>query len=85
MKQLTFGDLLDFANVLTKERGLTTKELRELPVYIGNDDELNGVHCSWDCGVVDADDDEDEWVVEMINERFGNYKLEGNDSAILIS
>ena len=85
MKQLTFGDLLDFANVLTKERGLTTKELRELPVYIGNDDELNGVHCAWDCGVVDADDDEDEWVVEMINERFGNYKLEGNDSAILIS
>ena len=85
MRQLTFGDILEFAEVLKKEKGLTDKELKELPVYIGDDDELNGVHCAWDCSIVDADDECDEDIVEMINENYGNYKLEGRDSAILIS
>ena len=85
MKQLTFGDILEFAEVLKKEKGLTEAELKELPVYIGDDDELNGIHCGWNCSIVDADDEEDELIVEMINERRGNYKLEGRDSAILIS
>lgn len=82
MSQLTLGDLLDFVNVLKKERGLSTKELKKLPIYIGDDDELNGIHCAWDCGVIDADDEEDKYYVELINERRGNYELE--DSAILI-
>jgi hypothetical protein len=83
MKQLTFGEILDFAKTLQKERGLTSKELRDLPIYIGDDDELNGIHCGWDCRIVDVDDEEDEWYVEMINERSGNYEI--TDSAILIS
>ena len=33
----------------------------------------------------DADDEEDAYYVEMINERSGNYPLEGNETAILIS
>ena len=82
MSQLTFGNLLDLANTLIKKRGLTTKQLRELPIYIGDDDELNGIHCAWECGIVDADDEEDAYLVELINERSGNYELE--DSAILI-
>jgi hypothetical protein len=82
MGQLTLGEILDFAKTLQKERGLTLKELRNLPVYIGDDDELNGIHCAWECGIVDADDEEDEYYVELINERSGNYELE--DSAILI-
>lgn len=85
MKQLTLGDILEFAEVLRKEKGLAYEEIKELPVYIGDDDELNGIHCGWNCSIVDADDEEDEWCVELINERRGNYKLEGNDSAILIS
>ena len=85
MKQLTFGDILEFAEILKKEKGLTEAEVKALPVYIGDDDELNGVHCGWNCSIVDADDEYDSYVVEMINERSGNYKLEGRDSAILIS
>ena len=83
MGQLTLGEILDFAKTLQKERGLTLKELRNLPIYIGDDDELNGIHCGWDCRIVDVDDEEDEWYVEMINERSGNYEITG--SAILIS
>jgi hypothetical protein len=85
MKQLTFGDILEFAEILRKEKGLTEAELKELPVYIGDDDELNGIHSAWNCSIVDSDDEEDAWCVEMINERSGNYELECGDSAILIS
>jgi hypothetical protein len=85
MRQLTLDDILEFVEVLRKERGLTDEEIKELPVYIGDDDELNGIHCGWNCSIVDADDEYDADYVEMINERRGNHKLEGNDSAILIS
>lgn len=84
MIQLTFGEILDLATAL-KNDGMTAKEIANLPVYIGNDDELNGIHCAWCAGVVDADkNDENTILVEMINERHGNYKLE-KGKAILIS
>lgn len=85
MKQLTFGEILEFAEMLQKEKGLTEADVKALPVYIGDDDELNGIHCGFDCQIIDADDEYDADFVEMINERRGNYKLTGNDSAILIS
>ena len=85
MKQLTLGDILEFAEMLKKETFLTEEDIKALPVYIGDDDELNGIHCSWNCSIVDADDEYDADIVEMINERRGNYKLTGRDSAILIS
>ena len=85
MKKLTLGDILEFAEILRKERGLTEAEIKKLPVYIGDDDELNGIHCGWNCSIIDADDEYDADFVEMINERRGNYPLTGRDSAILIS
>lgn len=85
MKRLTLGDILEFAEILRKERGLTEEDVKALLVYIGDDDELNGIHCGWNCSIVDADDEYDANIVEMINERRGNYKLTGRDSAILIS
>ena len=85
MKQLTLGDILEFAEMLKKETFLTEEDIKALPVYIGDDDELNGIHCGWNCSIVDADDECDADIVEMINERRGNYKLIGRDSAILIS
>lgn len=85
MKQLTLGDILEFAEILKKEKGLTEADVKALPVYIGDDDELNGIHCGWNCSIVDADDEYDANLVEMINERRSNFKLMGRDSAILIS
>ena len=83
-KQLTVGDVVDLAKVLINERGMTLTDVRALPIYIGNDDELNGIHCGWECGILDADDEEDKYYVDMINERRGNQPLTGRDSAILI-
>ena len=85
MKQLTLGDILEFAEMLKKETFLTEEDIKALPVYIGDDDELNGIHLAWNCTIVDADDEYDADLVEMINENYGTRKFTGNDSAILIS
>ena len=84
--QLTMGNILAFVKEL-KDEGMSLKEINELPVYIGNDDELNGIHCAWYTNLVDADNTEDDdnvYTVEMINERRGNIKLESG-KAVLIS
>jgi hypothetical protein len=86
MKQLTLGDILRFIAEMQKA-GMSTKEIAALPVYLGDDDELNGIHCGWYTNLVDADNTEDEdnvYTIELINERSGNYKLE-KGKAILIS
>ena len=83
-RQLTVGDVLDLATVLVKERRMPLADVKALPIYIGDDDELNGIHCGWECRVLDADDEEDSYYVDMINESRNNYKLTGTDSAILI-
>jgi hypothetical protein len=82
MNQLTIGDILKFVSELQKA-GISTRAIAELPVYLGRDDELNGIHTGWYINLVDSDEEEDEDFVEMINEDRCNIKLEGK--AILIS
>ena len=68
-------------------RGMSLAEINKLPIYLGDDDELNGIHCGWYTNLVDADDKEDEdnmYTVDLINERWGNHKLE-KGKAIRIS
>jgi hypothetical protein len=69
-----------------REQGMTMEEIKALPIYLGDDDELNGIHCGWYTNLVDANDTEDEdnvYTVKLINERRGNIELKGK--AILIS
>ena len=82
MGQLTVGDILRFIAELQKS-GMSTKEIAELPVYLGNDDELNGIHCGWYTNLVDINNEEDADLVELINEDRCNIELKGK--AILIS
>ena len=86
MEQLTLGDILRFVKEL-KDDGMTLKEIYDLPVYLGDNDELNGIHCGWYTNLVDADDTEDTnnmGFVELINESRCNHKLE-KGKALLIS
>lgn len=85
MDQLTINDILVLCARL-KQQGMTMDEIKELPIYLGDDDELNGIHCGWALDVVDTDDSDENntYLVEMINERWGNIKLE-KGKAILIS
>ena len=82
MKQLKIGDIMHFIKKLQKE-GMNLGEIYDLPIYLGNDDELNGIHCAWYTNLVDPNNHEDSDIVEMINEDRCNIKLEGK--AILIS
>ena len=82
MKQLTLGAIMDFATQL-RRGGMSLEEFRNLPVYLGNDDELNGIHCAWYTNVVDENNPEDADFVELINEDRCNIELKGK--AILIS
>ena len=80
--QLKMKDILEFCGEL-REQGMTMEEIKELPIYLGDDDELNGIHCAWYTNLVDPSNPEDADLVEMINEDRCNIKLEGK--AILIS
>ena len=82
MKQLTMGVILHIANSLQKE-GMSAKEIAELPIYIGNDDELNGIHCAWYVQKIDRENADDAPFIELINEDSGNFEVD--DKAILIS
>ena len=82
MNQLTVGDILKFVEEMYNA-GMSTKEVAALPVYLGDDDELNGIHCAWYTNLVDANKQEDADFVEMINEARCNIKLDGK--ALLIS
>ena len=82
MNQLTFGDILQFAKTLKKE-GMTDKEIKALPVYLGNDNEFNGAHCAEYTDLIDSTDDSCANIVKLINEDRNNIKLDG--AALLIS
>ncbi len=81
MKQLTMNDIYNLCNML-QSRGYDLSKLR---VYLGNDDELNGIHNGWYCELVEnKGEEEDNLIVDLINENIGN-NVEENEKFILIS
>ena len=82
MKQLTLGDILKCIARMQND-GMSTKEIAALPIYLGDDDELNGIHCAWYVQPIEPNNEDDADFVELINERCGNYEIQGK--AILIS
>lgn len=82
MEQLTIGAILNVVNYL-KENGMTLKEIKELPIYLGNDDECNGIHTAWYAEPIDPADEEYKWAIELIEEDYCNVAIKGK--AILIS
>ena len=80
--QLTMNHILAFCAEL-RQKGMTMEEIKALPIYLGNDDELNGIHCGWYTNLVDINNPEDADLVELINEDRCNIELKGK--AILIS
>ena len=66
-----------------KKAGMTQKEINELPIYIGDDDDLNGIHTAWYAEVIDPNDDDHKFFVELIEENCCNAEITGK--SILIS
>ena len=84
MTQLKVKDLTNLI-IKLKNGGMTLNEINELPIYIGNDDELNGIHTAWYIEKIDknTDDEDEQYLVNMINEDGCNAELKGK--GILIS
>ena len=80
--QLKIGHIFALCEDLRKQ-GMTISEIKELPVYLGNDDELNGIHTAWYTNLVDPNNPEDADFVELINDDSHNIAIKSK--AILIS
>ena len=85
MDQLTVRDLIYMLEEIRKSKGMKKDELLALPIYLGRDDELNGIHTCWCVDVIDTalTNENDKYFVEMINEDRTNVPIKGK--AILIS
>lgn len=81
-EQLTLKDIYDVAIGLRA----IGEDLSKYPVYIGNDDELNGIHTGWFTNIldVDSDNEDNQYLIDMINEDCCNVKLK-KGKGILIS
>jgi hypothetical protein len=81
MEQLTLKDIYDVANEL-KKKG---EDLSQYQIYLGNDDELNGIHCGWYTNLLDVNnsDEDNQCMIDMINEDRCNIELK--NKGILIS
>lgn len=82
MKQLTIGDIEEKIEYFKKIRPNGYKNTR---VFLGDDDELNGIHCGWYVNNIrkGKDDEDEKDIVDMIEERCGN--LEDGEVILLLS
>ena len=80
-EQLTMEKILNVALAM-KQKGI---DLSKIKVFLGNDDELNGIHNAWYCELVENDgEEENNCIIDLINENIGN-NVEENEKFILIS
>lgn len=74
MKQLRIIDIIGLINRLERE-GMDIDEIIQLPIYLGDDEELNGIHNAWFCQMIDSRDNEDKYIMEMIDENNDHHKI----------
>lgn len=73
----------DLENLINKLKEKYPDNYKDIPIYLGNDDELNGIHTGWYCEEINQNDVDALDLIEMINDDRCNVKFE--DIAILIS
>ena len=72
---LTLGEIEDFFKDLVQSKKYTRKQARELPIYIGDDEELNGIHEAY---YIEEANEETKELIDYCN-------LECKGDAIIIS
>ena len=81
-EQLTMEKILNVALAM-KQKGI---DLSKIKVFLGNDDELNGIQNAWYCELITNNGQEDnDFIVDLINEDYNNNKVEKDEKFILIS
>ena len=76
-EQLKIGDLEKLIGQLKQ----VYVNYKELPIYLGRDDELNGIHTAWSCGNITEDDYD---LREMINENYVNIEIKKEEIGVII-
>ena len=74
MKQLTMQDLYDLCKKYV-DKGF---KLDEIQVYLGDDDELNGIHTGWNITPImnkKGINEDNDYLIDMIQENSGNVDL----------
>lgn len=81
MKQLTMQDL----KVFIEELESNNYDLSTIPLYLSNDDELNGVHNAFDFYLLDKVDlcEDTQYLIELINQDYATTDFK--DIGVLIS
>lgn len=81
--QLNLGELEAFINAIKTQH---PDNYKDIPIYIGDDDELNGVHCAWYRNYIPIASEDTEQIPwrETIGES-DCYQLEDDEVAIIIS
>lgn len=74
----------DLVNMIAGIKSRYPDNWKNVPVYIGGDEELNSIHTAMFVDEIN-DDKEYDLVREMINESCDNKKLDHDEIAILIS
>ena len=84
--QLTVKQILEIISTLQKQ-GMSLLEIYKLPIYIGDDEELNGIHSAWYINLIDANNKEDIDNMEFVNliNQDSYHNCELKDKAIVIS
>ena len=83
MEQLKVIDIFNMVGRLQREKKMNWQDIMNLPIYLGNDDELNGIHNGWFCDLIDKNNKGDNSVIELIKENYGTTDIK--DKGILIS
>lgn len=76
---LTISKILAYIELL-KHMGYTEEEIKQMPIYLGNDEELNGVYEGGYIDLVDTDNP-DENMTDVIQE----YDRDFHGRCILLS
>ena len=81
MNQLKLRNIYEL--IVKLQQNMTLNEILDLPIYLGDDDELNGIHNGWYVQVIESKLEDDRDIVELINSNYGTTTLK--DRGILIS
>ena len=84
MKQLKIGHILFHIQEM-KKTGMTDEEICNTPIYLGDDDEINGIHTAFDVITLDTNDTylTVRECIDLLNDSLHNKPLT-HGKAILI-
>lgn len=82
--QLTIDTL---EKIINKIKGIYPEKYKDIPIYLGDDDELNGVHCCWFVYYIPTKNKDSEDWRGLINEenQYSCHPLGDNEVAIILS